>query len=119
MVGVVFDRGHFLASSVRRLDLIWRYFATLGVIQRRRAIVILGSWHLATPKLIERMSAFDPSAPLSREDLRNAYLATASSCLSKLNLSYSTQSSASLSLANRPIIMTVQLALRPVAANPS
>ena len=36
MVGVVFDGGHFLASNVRRLDLIRSSFATLGLIQRQR-----------------------------------------------------------------------------------
>jgi len=64
-----------------------------------------------------------PLADLSRtwrHMLRDdPHMGMAPSCLNSLNRSYSTQSSASLPPANRPMMMTVQVALRPVAAIPS
>jgi len=58
MVGVVFDGGHFLASNVRRLDLFGVPLPLSASSNGSGAIVNLGSWHLATPKLIETNVSF-------------------------------------------------------------
>src|SRR5262245_12760115 len=82
----------------------------------------VASWRKGCPSpaalLLEEPSTafFRKAAELNA---RAQILYCASSCRNRLYRSYSTQSSASLSRSNRPMMITVHFALRPVAGIPA